>query len=796
MSRLLPTLLLSALILCSSPGGAAASPGAQPIAAAPAPSWVAEAAVDYAAPASDDAVSTFVLLDDEQHRAAGRRSAVYYRSATRILTREGVDMASAVMAFFDPSYQQLGVHYVRVIRDGQVREVFEPRAMRLEAVATSSDARTYSGRERATFLIPDLRVGDVIDVAYTISGANPVFGDHAIGTLVLSGGFPAAKRSARVLVEAGTPLLLDVADGINYTTGRVGAFDEHRFERLAVPALEYDGRQPAWRDQVYTVRYSDFGTWDAVALWASQLFRPATASDAAIRALAADIRAQHPLERDRLRAALRFVQDDIRYVAISMGESSHRPHPAAEVAAQRFGDCKDKSVLLVSLLDELGIEATPALVSTTEGPVLDEQVPSPFAFDHVIVRARIMGPRGLEELWLDPTEAGVRGDVLPPPPFHRGLLTVALAGGLRAIPFPALVEPAVDVTETFEVGAPGQPTTLTVVTVMRGPEANTLRRRLGWQSRDDLADEWRKLYADHFADLETTVPLEVEDDEEANTITVRERYRTSTFWVEGLRDLYVREVTASMYRPEDERPPGPLALRHPVDVRHTVRLRQESDPLRFEPDHHWIDNAYFSYDFDARREGKTFVIKANYRSKAEEVAAEDVAAYTAAVDEALEHSTYSLQWYGLTLPDLHINWWLMGVVTLVLLGGIAWWTVRTLRAPAPTVRVWPTPVMTDPYRTAAPPPPPRRDYDIELPPPSNGDATAAMVLGICGFLMCLIPFLGPMTCIVAIYWSRRGTVRSWELHGSGRGQAIAGLVLGLTGLAIIAITSLLGDLRV
>src|SRR5207248_3294814 len=96
-------------------------------------------------------------------------------------------------------------------------------------------------------------------------------------------------------------------------------------------------------------------------------------------------------EPARALPALRFVQDDVRYLGIEIGPSSHRPHPPAAVLDQRFGDCKDKSLLLVTLLRALGVEAWPVLLHTSLGRALDEWLPTAVAFNHVVVLARVGG---------------------------------------------------------------------------------------------------------------------------------------------------------------------------------------------------------------------------------------------------------------------------------------------------------------------------------------------------------------------------------------------------------------------
>ncbi|NEL80598.1 MAG: transglutaminase domain-containing protein, partial [Xanthomonas perforans] len=97
--------------------------------------------------------------------------------------------------------------------------------------------------------------------------------------------------------------------------------------------------------------------------------------------------------------AVAFVQGEIRYVGLDMGENSHAPHTPEVTLRNRYGDCKDKATLLIALLQLAGIRAEPVLVSSDKGHGLDLRLPSPYAFDHVVVRAHL--PQG--EVWVDAT---------------------------------------------------------------------------------------------------------------------------------------------------------------------------------------------------------------------------------------------------------------------------------------------------------------------------------------------------------------------------------------------------------
>jgi transglutaminase-like putative cysteine protease len=70
--------------------------------------------------------------------------------------------------------------------------------------------------------------------------------------------------------------------------------------------------------------------------------------------------------------AIRFVQDEVRYLGVETGINTHKPYPPSQILAQRFGDCKDKSLLLTTLLQARNIEAYPVLVNTSLKQSLDE----------------------------------------------------------------------------------------------------------------------------------------------------------------------------------------------------------------------------------------------------------------------------------------------------------------------------------------------------------------------------------------------------------------------------------------
>src|SRR5262249_9186773 len=150
---------------------------------------------------------------------------------------------------------------------------------------------------------------------------------------------------------------------------------------------------------------SEFDSWADVVRWALPLYRPSEPLSAELQAQIERWRSSFAQAEDRLIAALAFVQDEVRYTGIELGPYSHQPTPPSIVFGRRFGDCKDKALLLSTVLKRLGIEASPALVNSESRQTIADEQPSPHAFNHVIVVAELDGKR----YWFDPTLSPQRG---------------------------------------------------------------------------------------------------------------------------------------------------------------------------------------------------------------------------------------------------------------------------------------------------------------------------------------------------------------------------------------------------
>lgn len=391
---------------------------------APRPNWVQPVAVDGAL--SVPAAPVQLLLMDDQTRVGPGGSVRYQHAVRQITASAGLEAGSQIEWVFDPSYERLSLHELVVWRDGKRLDRLDRKAIKLLQRETQLERQIVDGRFTASVVLEDLRVGDRIEWAASLSGDNPVFEGRFVDMQWLSSSRgPVALVQRRLLAPAERKIRHRVAlDDVEISEQlRPDGWRETVVRRRGVPQFRYDPLVPAEDNYADLLEWSEFQSWEEVAAWAERQFAPALSDREALAATAAQIRAAADDPGRRLDLAVEFVQKEVRYFGTEVGASSHRPATATQVMRQRFGDCKDKAALLVNLLAQLEIEAVPALVSTTLRQGLSQRLPGPLNFDHAIVAVR----RGEGWLWVDATRSFQTG-----PASERGVAGLSSALLARA----------------------------------------------------------------------------------------------------------------------------------------------------------------------------------------------------------------------------------------------------------------------------------------------------------------------------------------------------------------------------
>lgn len=463
-----------------------------------APAWVDVAPLPKA-PSDADGAATIDLLGDVQVRFSKVDETTYYGMAWIIGTAEGLD-SGTLKVDWDPSLEVLTIHRYRVLRDGKPIDFLrDGSGIKVIQRETGMESAMLDGRLTATMQPEDLRVGDVVELSYSVVRKDPAmqgfssymagpadgatFGRFRIRMLwdkdkqMQWRAWPGVLQPRLKKTPQGSELVADVVDK---TTPRAPENAPRRFT------------------MVNAVEVTEFKDWPAVSSLFAPLYAKAAtlAPDSPIKAEAARIAAQTSDPKRRAELALALVQNQVRYLFLGMDAGGFVPADADQTWARRFGDCKGKTVLLIALLNDLGIEARPVLVHTKDGDLVGTRLPSMDAFDHVLVEAKIGG----KSYWLDGTRLGdERLDRLQVPSYHFGLPVSAKGTGLVALVPEPLARPATTVTLSIDASQGlDLPAPASAEMRFSGPYASEARQKFAGFSQAERNRELRKVWRESF----------------------------------------------------------------------------------------------------------------------------------------------------------------------------------------------------------------------------------------------------------------------------------------------------------
>lgn len=348
----------------------------------------------------------------------------YYGIRVKILQPSGLNIGNIEISW-NPAAGAPTIHDIKVYRGTKVINVLKTASFEILRREDQLEAASIDGILTAVLRVPDLRVGDEMEVDYTIRRDDPTLGNHASGVLLLGPTPPPGRYRLELSWDDGWKPHVKMTPDMAAVAQKSAHAIDFRFDNPGVAAPPNDA--PPRYQLTRIIDYSDFADWAAVSRLLDPLFTKAAALSpgSPLKQEARQIETNNPSPLGRASAALKLVQQDIRYIYVGLNRGNLTPATADQTWKRRYGDCKAKTALLLALLGEMGIEAEPVLVSNSGADDgLDQRLPSPRMFDHVLVRARIKGTW----YWLDGTLPAVAEPSTTPALPYRWVLPLTKRG--------------------------------------------------------------------------------------------------------------------------------------------------------------------------------------------------------------------------------------------------------------------------------------------------------------------------------------------------------------------------------
>tara|TARA_R110001606_G_scaffold74462_3_gene172557 strand:+ start:7706 stop:10648 length:2943 start_codon:yes stop_codon:yes gene_type:complete len=597
---------------------------AEEIIFAPPGDWVSEQSIDLERTISNKDAAAVLLGMDQQLRFNKDDDEFFFGTKILVQTPQGLHAMGTISIPWSPDTSTLIVHRLHILRGKEVIDVLgNGQTFTILRREANLESAALDGVLTAAIQPEDMQVGDIVDMAFTLRVVDPVLKGHSETTVAFPNNSPDTAFSLRAFWDDGSNMRWQKSDSLPEPK----VTSQKALTRLSqtLPGtsnLIHPKGAPARYAPVRVIEFTDYGAWNEISALMAPLYIDAAQipADSSLMAEVDKIREAGSDPKVRAQSALKLVQDRVRYVYRGMNTGNLVPANAVTTWKRKFGDCKGKTALLIAILAELGIDAVPAAVSSSEGDGLDQKLPLVGHLDHILVRAEIAG----RTYWLDGTRQGdFNIDNIEVPPFHWALPVMVDGAPLEPLIQQPFEKPS-EFTDIWIDASAGKsmPAVVEVKKILRGDEAVASKTVLEQLSAEDLdkalRSYWERKYdfiepsdfGSHFDPVSGEYRLTVSG-------TAKLDWGWRGYQLDGARIGWVAEYE----REDGPNMDAPVTVPFPYFVAHKQTIILPHDGVGFSVVGEDVDKTAGSYAFKrvTRISGDELVMESSQRSLAGEM---------------------------------------------------------------------------------------------------------------------------------------------------------------------------------
>ncbi|MBM3236804.1 DUF3857 domain-containing protein [Candidatus Poribacteria bacterium] len=357
------------------------------------------------APNADDypAANAVVLLDTETLDINEDISYEYSNHRIVKIFNEKGQKFGQVDIPYTVGNDDIEIHHAwTILPDGRVVELEESNILRNIPPPEALKAGLFVAARLMRIQMPQMTDNCVIDYAYSVNRKGHIMKGEYWRQTNFQTSEPILKYRFTIHAPKKMEFLYHVS-GINlqpkitetkYT--RV-----YEFEASDIPPIKEEKFMPTLQDLEYSITISSLKSWNQLARWYYTLIREQDHITPEIQKKTGQLLFGAKDRREKIRRLYEYVAENILYIGIELGIWAIKPHPAELVFKEKYGDCKDKTILLNTMLKAAGIKSYPVLIASGDSSRVIQEVPSLSYFNHMILVVEADEKGDL--IWLDPT---------------------------------------------------------------------------------------------------------------------------------------------------------------------------------------------------------------------------------------------------------------------------------------------------------------------------------------------------------------------------------------------------------
>ncbi len=541
----------------------------------PVPDWV-ESVIPPSEVSQQNNAGAVWVLSDNQTRMIKNEYSRFLHFGVKVNLENGLKEASEISIYFQPDFQTLDINYVKRHREGNTSNLTNQVDIRLLQREESYSQGIYDGGVTAMLLIPDVQVGDKIEYAYTVNGRNPIFENEYFSGFPLNWSVPVEKIFTQLITDKELNFKLYNAEQKYLNKTLKNDLIYYRWEQTQVPAVYDESEYPVWFDPYASIRFSQYDSWAGVVDWAKTFYQIEKIKNKKLIKLSDKWAKESSTKKQYAEKVIRYAQNNIRYFGIEIGQNSHRPYSPDVVFERKYGDCKDKTMFINTLLARQGISAYPALVSSRTTKLIKDLVPQPGAFDHVISTFELEG----KQYWVDGTREFQFGDLehIGISNFEVALVVKEGSQDLQPINVELKVN-EMQLDEQYVSKSYDKPVKLTATFKYFYARAEGMRSFLNTEGFSNFSKSFRNFYAKQYPSVKQLKDVKIIDDEAKNHLTVIADFEIPDYWKKDKAvyelPMYGDIIADYIRKPSIIAREMPLANAYPAKVRHSISIKYD-----------------------------------------------------------------------------------------------------------------------------------------------------------------------------------------------------------------------------
>ena len=282
----------------------------------------------------------------------------------RIETPQGISDNGAQRISYRSSVDDVESIEASTIKPDGTEIKIPESAIRTQDEDSDGGATEFSDTKYKVIVFPAVEVGSRVRVRATINHRTAPFPKFFANAYVVPPQWKWEYWEVNINVPTNLPLFVEqrgIAGGLESTKDGV---NHYRF-RYRGPAAKAPESGSVWVGDYAPILYvSTYPDMIAVGKAYQDAAAPMAQITDRIQSRANEVTKGLTDDAPKVKALDHWVAKNIRYVAVTLGHGGLIPHPADQVLANRYGDCKDHAILMEALLAAVGIQSSTALVNS------------------------------------------------------------------------------------------------------------------------------------------------------------------------------------------------------------------------------------------------------------------------------------------------------------------------------------------------------------------------------------------------------------------------------------------------